>query len=170
MTNNDKLSAIATEIETIDAELLKVKNYIDILGKPAIDKANKLDKALNDAKDRFATALADEQAEARDLRLSAFKDISVETKPGDNLISTGFVIRYTRDTWDYTINQTVPTQHECNGFAALDNTAYEYLISIKPQAIPAVIMALAPGDPQEAISTYLAGKARGYFKGRVGPA
>lgn len=69
MTNKDNLAAIAIEIETLSAELLRVNNYIDILGKPAIDKANEIDKALKDAKDRFATALADEQVDARNLRL-----------------------------------------------------------------------------------------------------
>ena len=166
-SNTNNLSAIATEIETLSAELLKVNNYIDILGKPAIDKASGIDKALNDAKDRFATALADEQAEARNLRLSQFSDIRVETKRGDNLSGNGYLIHYTRNTWDMAQNATVPKPHTCNGFTALDNDAYDYLVSVKPQAIPAEIMALAPGDPQEAMSAYLAGKARGYFKGRA---
>ena len=163
MTNKDKLAAIAIEIETLSAELLKVNNYIDILGKPAIDKANELDRALKDAKDRFATALADEQVEARTQRLARFSDIRVEVKPGDNLNTTGFLIKYKRDTWDITANASVPTEHECNGFAALDDDAYDYLVTQKPHAIPACIMALAPGKPHEAFTLYMQGKQRGYF-------
>lgn len=163
MTNKDTLAAVAIEIETLSAELLKVNNYIDILGKPAIDKANELDRKLRDAKDRFATALADEQVEARNIRLSRFSDIRVEVKPGGNLNTTGFLIKYKRDTWDITANASIPKEHECNGFSALDDDAYDYLVSEKPHAIPACIMALAPGKPQEAFEIYMRGKARGYF-------
>lgn len=164
MTNKDTLAAIATEIETLSAELLKVNNYIDILGKPAIDKANEIDKALADAKDRFATALADEQVEARNLRLSRFSDIRVEVKPGDNLISTGFVIKYMQKTWDMQAKASLPKEHVSNGFANLADDAYEYLLTEKPQAIPAIIMALAPGRPHEAMEIYFQGKKRGYFR------
>lgn len=163
MNNKDTLAAIAIEIETLSAELLKVNNYIDILGKPAMDKANELDRALKDAKDRFAAALADEQVEARNLRLARFSDIRVEVKPGDNLNVTGFLIKYVRDTWDITANATVPKEHECNGFSALDDDAFDYLVTVKPHAIPAVIMALAPGKPREAFTLYMQGKQRGYF-------
>lgn len=163
MTNKDNLAAIAIEIETLSVELLKVNNYIDILGKPAMDKANELDRALKDAKDRFATALADEQVEARSQRLARFSDIRVEVKPGENLNVTGFLIKYVRDTWDITANATVPKEHECNGFSALDDDAFDYLVTVKPQAIPAVIMALAPGKPREAFTLYMQGKQRGYF-------
>ena len=51
------------------------------------------------------------------------------------------------------------------GVAGLDNAAYEYLITVKPEAIPAEIMALAPGNPQEAFMLYFVGKQRGYVKG-----
>ena len=167
MTNKDTLAAIATEIETLSAEFLKVNNYIDILGKPAIDKANEIDKALKDAKDRFATALADEQVEARTQRLSRFSDIRVEVKPGNSLIDTVFVIHYKQLTWDMSLRDSVPKEHTCNGFAALPDDVWEYLLTVKPQAIPAAIMALAPRKPQEAFSIYLQGKARGYFRDAV---
>ena len=167
MTNKDTLAAIAIEIEMLSAELLKVNNYIDILGKPAMDKANELDRALKDAKDRFATALADEQVEARNLRLSRFSDIRVEVKAGDNLNTTGFLIKYMRDTWDITANASIPKEHECNGFSALDDDAFDYLVTVKPHAIPAAIMALAPGKPREAFTLYMQGKQRGYFRDAV---
>jgi hypothetical protein len=161
--NNDTLAAIAIEIETLSADLLKVNATIDLVGKPAIDAANKLDKALKDAKDRFATALADEQVEARNQRLSRFSDIRVEVKPGDHLLSTSFVIKYMKDTWDMQAKASPPKQHECNGFSALDADVFEYLVTEKLQVIPASIMALAPGKPEEAMNIYLRGKARGYL-------
>ena len=167
MTNISPSILIAQEIEAIKAKLVKATAAVDIFGDAAIAKVDELSKELAEAKERFASALCDEAIEARDKRLSKFSDIRVETKPGDNLISTGFVIRYMQDTWDISLNKTVPKEHTCNGFAALVNDAYEYLVTVKPEAIPAVIMALAPGKPAEAMSVYLAGKARGYFKGRA---
>ncbi|WP_230482168.1 hypothetical protein [Sphingomonas sp. Leaf21] len=169
MTNKDTLAAIAIEIETLSAELLKVNNYIDILGKPAIDKANEIDKALKDAKDRFAAALADEQVEARTQRLARFSDIRVEVKPGDNLLRSSFTIKYMKDTWDMAAKASLPKQHECDGFSALDDDAYEYLLTEKPNAIPASIMALAPGKPAEAMNTYLRAKQRGYVGNGFAP-
>ncbi len=167
MTNKDALTAAADDIETLSAELLKFNNYIDILGKPAVDKVNEIDKALKDAKERFASALADEQVSARNLRLSRFSDIRVEVKAGNSLIDTIFVIRYMQDTWDMQAKASLPKQHECNGFSALPDDVYEYLITEKPQNIPAVITALAPGRPQEAMGVYLQAKARGYFRDAV---
>lgn len=164
MTQTNTLADVAGEIENLSTDLLRVNATIDLLGKPAIDAANKIDKALKDAKDRFATALADQATADRNRRLSSFSDIQVIVRPGENLISTGFVIRYNKGAWDVGLGKTVPKPHECNGFAALADNAYEYLVTVKPEAIPAQIMALAPGKPQEALAVYLAGKARGYFK------
>jgi hypothetical protein len=165
MTTTNDIALIATEVETLEANLLKVNATIDLIGKPAIDAANKIDTALADAKGRLGTALANQIEIERGQRMRGFSDISVDVRPGENLISTGFVIRYTRDTWDVALGQTVPKPHVCNGFASLADNAYEFLMTIKPEAIPAVIMALAPGKPEKAMSIYLQGKARGYFKG-----
>lgn len=175
MTHTDKLAAIATEIETLNADLLKVNAAIeaigaDILGATALAKANDLAKALSNAKDRFATALADEQTEARNKRLSAFSDIRVTASTADitpNLISTNFLIEYERLTWDMIAKQSLPMKHKCNGFANLDDTAFEYLLTVKPQAIPAAIMALAPGNPYAAFDAYFVGKKRGLFREAV---
>lgn len=158
---------IANEIETLSAHLLKVNATVDLIGKPAETKAKQIAAALEAAKERFATAIADQATAERNKRLSRFSDIRVDYTPGDNLISTGFVIRYRQDAYDHTINQTVAQEHKCSGFANLADAAYEYLVTVKPEAIPAEIMALAPGKPEEAMSVYMAGKARGYFKGRA---
>ncbi len=168
MTNTAILSDIANEIETLSADLLRVNAMIDVLGKPAIAKANEIDKALQSAKDRFATALADQADKEREERLSRYSDISVITTPSDNLISAGFVIRYMAKTWDMVLKDSVPKQHECNGFSMLPDDVYDYLVSKKPHVIPSVIMELAPGKPHEAMSIYLQSKARGFFKSNWG--
>ncbi len=170
MTITDNISDIANEIESLSADLRRVNALIDVLGKPAMTKANELDKALQSAKDRFATALADQADKEREERLSRYSDITVTStfQEGDNMISASFVIRYMAKTWDMVLKDSVPKQHECNGFAALPDDVYDYLVSVKPQAIPSVIMKLAPGNPREALSIYLQSKARGFFKSNWG--
>jgi len=162
---NDTLGTIALEIETLSADLLKVNATIDLVGKPAIDAANKLDKALKDAKDRFATALADEQEEARNRRLARISDVRVEVKPGNSLIDTVFVIHYKLLTCNITYQESTAVPHKSNGFAALADDVYEYLVTKTPEKIPAAILALAPGKPADAMAIYFQGKARGWFKG-----
>ncbi|WP_288410823.1 hypothetical protein [uncultured Sphingomonas sp.] len=165
MNQTGNLADIAGKIETLTADLHKVAATVELLGKPAQLKADEIEAELQAAKDRFATALADQAVTERNRRLAGFSDISVEVRPGESLIDTGFVIRYTRDTWDIGLNKTVPKQHECNGFAALVDDAYEYLVTRKPEAIPAQIMALAPDNPHEAFSIYFTAKRRGYVIG-----
>jgi hypothetical protein len=165
MTHNTTLSAIANKIETLNTSMSKIKDLVDLIGEPAVIKADEVPKALDDAKERFATALANQATVEREERLKNFTDIRIVASPGKNLMNTEFMIYYTRKTWNNDAKESLPKVHECRGFAGLDNAAYEYLITVKPEAIPAEIMALAPGNPQEAFMLYLVGKQRGYVTG-----
>jgi hypothetical protein len=165
MTQNTTLADIAAEIETLDAQLLKIKDLVELIGKPAVLKADEVAKALADAKDRFADALANQGEAEREERLKAFTDIRIVATPGKNLMNTAFTIYYTRKTWDNDAKESLPKVHECKGFLGLDDAAYEYLVTVKPHLIPAEIMALAPGNAQEAFGLYFVGKQRGYVKG-----
>jgi hypothetical protein len=168
MTNTASSAAIAAEIETLRADLRTVNAAIDVLGKPAIAKAADLETAILEGQERYATALADEAEAARKLRLSEFSDISVTVSyPNNadgNLLRAGFIIDYTKLSYDYRLREAVPTRHRCNGFTALPDDAYEYLVFMRPEAIPAEIMALAPGDPRAAFSEYFTGQRRGMFR------
>jgi hypothetical protein len=165
MTQNTTLADIATEIETLTANLTKINALVELIGKPAVLKADEVVKALNEAKERFADALANQGAAERAERIKDFSGIRVVTKPGNNLLDTTFIIHYTRNTWDIRNNESVPMEHECSGFAQLDDAAYEYLVTVKPSAIPAAIMKLAPGNPQDAFGAYFMAQKRGYVKG-----
>lgn len=165
MTHNTTLDALANEIEALKAQLSKINALVDLIGQPAILKADEVAKALNAAKENFATALANQATVEREQRLKAFSDIRVVTKPGDTLLDTTFTIYYTRNTWNMTLNESVPQEHSCTGFARLDDAAYEYLLTVKPHAIPAAIMDLAPGNAQEAFGLYFMAQKRGYVKG-----
>jgi hypothetical protein len=165
MTQNTTLADIANEIETLDAQLLKIKDLVELIGKPAVLKADEVAKALADAKDRFADALTNQGEVEREERLKNFTDIRIVATPGKNLMNTEFMIYYTRKTWDNDAKESLPKVHECRGFAGLDDAAYEYLVTVKPHLIPAEIMALAPGNAQEAFLLYFVGKQRGYVTG-----
>ena len=165
MTQNITLASIANEIETYKVQLGKIKDLVELIGKPAIVKADEVAKALEDAKERFAEALANQATVAREERLKNFTDIRIVASPGNNLMNTAYTIYYTRKTWDNDAKESLPKVHECKGFAGLDDAAYEYLLTVKPHLIPAEIIALAPGNPQEAFMLYFVGKQRGYVKG-----
>ncbi|MGA1798530.1 hypothetical protein VH567_07090 [Sphingomonas sp. 4RDLI-65] len=165
MTQNNTLADIATEIEALDTQLLKIKDLIDLIGQSAILKADEVAKAFADAKDRFADALANQGEVEREERLKNFTDIRIVASPGHNLMTTAFTIYYTRKAWDNDAKESLPKVFECKGFAGLDDAAYEYLVTVKPHLIPAEIMALAPGNAQEAFGLYFVGKQRGYVKG-----
>lgn len=165
MTQNTTLAAIANEIETYKAQLGKIKDLVELIGEPAIIKADEVAKALEDAKERFATALANQATIAREDRLKNFTDIRIVASTGHNLMSTAYTIYYTRKTWNNDAKESLPKVHECRGFAGLDDAAYEYLLTVKPHLIPAEIMALAPGNAQEAFMLYFVGKQRGYVTG-----
>ncbi|VXC99378.1 hypothetical protein [Sphingomonas sp. AX6] len=167
MKNVRSSAAIVAEIEALRADLRKVNAAVDIIGKPAVSKVEQITDALKVAQDKLADALADEVVEARNKRLSSFTDIRVDYARGNSVLSTAFTIHYNRSSYDYRIGMSVPQSHKCNGFAALDDHAFEYLLNVKPEAIPAEILALAPGDPHAAFDVYLAGKRRGYLKALV---
>ncbi|MES3056378.1 hypothetical protein O6V14_12130 [Sphingomonas faeni] len=165
MTQNTTLSDIANEIENLTTTLSKIKDLVALIGKPAILKADEVAKALDDAKERYAEALTNQATVEREERLKAFTDIRIVATPGHNLMNTAFTISYTRKAWDNDAKESLPKVFECRGFAGLDDAAYEYLVTVKPHLIPAEILALAPGNPQEAFGLYFVGKQRGYVKG-----
>jgi hypothetical protein len=165
MTQNTTLAAIANEIETLTATLSKINELVALIGKPAVIKADEVAKSMEDAKARFAEALANQATVEREDRLKNFTDIRIIASAGHNLLSTAYTIYYTRKTWDNYAKESLPKVHECKGFAGLDDAAYEYLLTVKPHLIPAEIMALAPGNAQEAFMLYFVGKQRGYITG-----
>ena len=165
MTQNTTLAAIANEIETLTVTLSKINELVALIGKPAVIKADEVAKSLKDAKARFAEALANQATVEREERLKNFTDIRIVATPGHNLMNTAYTIYYTRKTWNNDAKESLPKVHECRGFAGLDEAAYEYLLTVKPHLIPAEIIALAPGNAQEAFMLYFVGKQRGYITG-----
>lgn len=160
---------VTASIETLHRDLDKVRSVQDLLGKAATDKIKAIETDIAAATEELSEALATEHETARKRLIASFSDISVSvTYPGGRdgmLLSAGFIIRYERLTYNMKAGESLPKQFMCNGFAALPDEAFDYLIEVKPEAIPAEIMALAPGDPRDAFNRYFMAKRRGYLVG-----
>jgi len=153
------IDTIAAEIETLRNDLRVVQAASDLIGKPAVAKCREIEAEIAKAQDAYAVALADKAEQERKERIAGFTDISITTSypnQGDNnLLRATFDISYTRLEWNGGYRQSLPVQHSVNGFPALPDDAYIYLVTERPDAIPAEIMALHPGNPHEAFRAYL---------------
>lgn len=157
---------IASEIIALRSDLAKVEAAIPVIGKAATAKAKEIAAAIDEAQERYAAALADELTAARKARLASFSDISVTYPDGRSLLSTPFTIRYTKRAYDSAKKASIPTPFKVVGFnnLRLSDTAWDYLMSERPDAIPPQIMALAPGNPIEAMDRYFSAVKRGYIR------
>ncbi|MGC6401176.1 hypothetical protein ACNI3Q_11430 [Sphingomonas sp. FW199] len=75
-----------------------------------------------------------------------------------------FVISWESLRYDMNARENVWQQQSVDGFEMLPDTVLGHLLQHKPNLIPADILNLVPGDPFAAISNYLSGKRRGYFR------
>jgi len=165
MTDLTNSGAIAAEIESLRSDLDIATAAIPVIGKAATLKATQLEQALTEAQAKFAEALSNELLEAQKARLANFSAIRVDwDREETSIIHASYTIIYTRTSYDDRLGSNVPREHTIKGFSALDENALEYLLTVRPDAIPAPILALAPGDPHKAFDIYLAGKARGYLR------
>lgn len=168
MTNNNfsmTSDAIAAGIKELRADLDKVNAAVSIIGKVAVEKAKEITLSIEHAQEQYASAMANEVLSARKARLSAYSDIVVNYPAGrDSLLKTPFTIKYTKIAYNGNLQTSVPREFSVIGFAALPDEAMEYLLEVKPSAIPAEIMALSPNDPAEALALYQRAKRRNCFR------
>lgn len=159
---------IAAELETLRDNLTKIIATIDLIGKPAEAKAAEINAAIAYLQEQFAQALANEAETERQARLAGFGSITITKTypPGyeGNLLRANFAIAYERLQYDMRARASVMQAHKVVGFDGLPAEVLEYLIAAKPDAIPAEIRELAPGDPLEAFRRYFIGKRKGYLR------
>lgn len=168
MTANTKAATsaeIAAQLEYLRSDLTKVNATIELIGKPAITKAEQLVKAITVANEQLAAALATEAEAERQARLAGFGTIAVTVAyPSNyqgNLLRAIFTIEYTRLQYNMACRTAVMQPHKLIGFSALPGDALAYLVEKCPEAIPAEIASLAPGDPWEAFRRYFLALRRG---------
>lgn len=158
---------IIASIQTMHSDLNKVRAVEAIMGDAAADKIKSLQDGIAAANNELSDALAAEHETARKQLVATFSDIAVAVSYPSyregQVLAAGFTITYERLAFNMAANANLPTRSVCNGFDALPDAAFDYLCEIKPEAIPAEIMALAPGDPQAAFARYFKAKRRGYL-------
>lgn len=118
---------------------------------------------LADAHDKRAAALADVIAVERKALYASFKDVRVDASDGANALATSYTITFKRLAYNYSTRENDLVERVYHGFESLEADALGYLIDVRPEAIPAVLMSLAPGDPANALRRYHQGKQRGYL-------
>lgn len=161
-TTSHDLTAL---IETLRDDLTKVNATIDIIGKPAIQRAEEITAAIDAANEQLAVILANEAEAARKVRLAGIGDISITVAyPSNyrgNLLRANFTIEYTRLQYDMRCREPLPQHHKLIGFGALPGDVFQYLLEVRPEVIPTEITDLAPGDPLEAFRRYFLAQRRG---------
>lgn len=131
--------------------------------KEAEATANRIRAELADAHDKRAAALSDVIAIERKALYASFKDVRVDTSDGANALATSYTITFKRLAYNYRTRENDLVERVYHGFESLEADALGYLIDVRPEAIPAVLMSLAPGDPAKAMRRYHQAKLRGYL-------
>ena len=157
-TEVERLSAALDDARADVALLLRLKNA----EKDAARIAGELDAAQR----ALVNANVDALSAMRDVEFANLRSLSVAAvaNGGGNGSALGYtyVIRYERLTYDNRSNSNHWKVNSVTGFAALEPDVFRYMMLANPQAIPAAIMALAPGDADAAMKAYFVAMQRGY--------
>lgn len=157
-----RLAENAAELQRAQADaelyerLTKARAETARLQKAGAELTASLSKALE------AEAKADRKAaEARFRNLSITTTYPSADRPS-GVLNARFTIRWESPKWNYRTGENELTAHQSDGFPALAGDAYAYIMEHRTDLIPAVIMELAPGDPEAAMSRYFTARRRGY--------
>lgn len=131
--------------------------------KEAEATATRIRAELLAAQDKRAEAIADAAKQERMARYASFKDARVDASEGANALSASYTITIKRLAYNYATRQNDLVERTYQGFEALEADALGYLIDVRPEALPAILMDLAPGDPATAMRRYYQAKQRGYL-------
>jgi hypothetical protein len=170
MTNTNTASLLE-RVEELTAALVQAQEDVALLGRLTTAKATakRLSAELTEAQDALSVAMADEVRAKRAALYAGFTDIKIiEGNLAEGLQHRTFQVNYTREEWNGTgslITRSVM------GFEAMPDGAWAYLLDVRPDQIPASILALSPtGDPTEAFNTYFTGMKRGWLSAPVAEA
>ena len=165
--------ALMSDVEGLKARIANAVDDDATFKRLSQARANaaQLTKELASAQDALtAYAIAETRAEM-DSMFSKFGDmaVTVTTEAGEtaNPIRSRYAITYEQRAYNTNTRRSDMVQRTTNGFAMLDTEAMAYLIERKPEAIPALIMDLAPGNPEAAFDQYFMAMRRGYLTGTV---
>lgn len=136
------------------------------------DRAKQLARDLDKAKAASEKAAREQADAAKDARLSRITNIRVTTtgngQGGEgSFLWQPFRISWNAPKWNMYTMASEPGEHSRDYFDQLPPEVYECLVERYPDQIPAAIMALAPGNPGDALGEYLAARRRGYIKAKA---
>ena len=162
MTND--LAAIAAQLDQAKADLAR---WQTLCAAEALVK--KLQRDYVKAKEAHEKQVEADAKAARQARFALLSNLSVTeitTANGadaNNLFHRRWRINWTKPVYDTRSGENIPRNFSINGFHAIPDDVYEYLIAKCPELVPDAIMELAPGEPNEAFRAYFLGRRRGFF-------
>lgn len=166
---------LTTEVERLSAALDNARADVALLLrlKNAEQDAKRIAGELAVAQDALMNANVDALTAIRDAEFANLRSISVATTyPSGSMpsaISARYAVTYERLTYDNQSRQNVWKLHTVNGFSGLPSEVMRYLMMARPDAIPAIIIALAPGDAEAAMDAYFLAMRRGYMTTPIAP-
>lgn len=114
------------------------------------------------AKADTAQAAADSEASCDGITDITVREIPDPADP-TSVLKMGFDITFTKPAWNMYTKEAPLEPFSAHGFQVLPPAAWNYLVMKRPERIPAIIMALAPGDPIKAFDVYMVGRKRGWL-------
>jgi hypothetical protein len=169
MAKHVDLEALTANVQALQLGLAKANANIALLNelKSAEKDATRITAELAKANDALAIGMADAVAAERASTYAHIKDISIAVSidplRANSVLAASFTVSVTRLSYDMNTRQSLPTVHTYEGLHTLPSEMYDYLMEVKPQAIPSIIMALVPGDYQGSMNAYWMGMRRGHL-------
>jgi hypothetical protein len=166
VTHPQRPDAATIDLARIAAELEEARTDLALLErlKSANDRVTRLTAEQDKATKSRDKALAAQAKAEKEARFAGISDVHVSESPEtmrENIIRSAFSITYTKPTWNGRSNP--PTRHSAASFGTLPPEILSYLMDVRPDLIPAKIMALSSDSPREAFRRYFASCRRGYL-------
>ncbi|MDG5489218.1 hypothetical protein NYR55_11395 [Sphingomonas sp. BGYR3] len=156
LARNAHALAAAREDVALYDRLNAAKATVTRLAKEGEQLTAELSKALDE--EAKASVAAFEKANQN------FKIERIQHDQRAGLAHDRFIISWESLRYDMNARENVWQPQSADGFETLPDTVLGHLLQHKPSLIPADILSLMPGDPFAAMSSYLSGKRRGYFR------
>jgi hypothetical protein len=166
MTNDP--AVIAAQLDQAKADLARWQTLC-----AAEELVKKLQRDYDKAKAAHERQAEADRRAAQEARFALLSNVSVtEISPANgmddnNLFNRRWRIGWTKPVFNCMINENVPQRYSVNGFQAIPEDVYEFLVVKRPELVPDAIMELAPDNPHEAFREYFMGRRRGYFIRKV---
>lgn|GEM_PF-764658 len=172
MTNFRTLDTLAQEIDQAQEAIAlgqRIKDAPALL-KLLIAEQEKT-QAAHDKEQAVAEAAKIKEVEdmhiaAQEAQFAGLSDLNItETQDAKSasVLSSRFHIQWTRPVWNSAANATLPEPTAVGGFTALEPRVLAWIVQRHPDKIPASIMALAPGNVDEALDRYFVALRRGFL-------